>query len=64
VLPAAAAGPAPAVAYVGVFGRYNNFYQPAFIFPKQLGPDYAKYIWDAASHEIGKCQVFVVHSRC
>lgn len=50
----AAAGAAPAVAYVGVFGCYNKFYQPCFVFAKQLGPDYPKYIWDAASHEIGE----------
>lgn len=28
------------VAYVGGFGE--AYYSPAFVFPKQLGPDYAK----------------------
>lgn len=35
------------VAYVGVFGRTDQTYQPAFIFSKNLGPDYAKYLWEA-----------------
>ena len=39
------------VAYVGVFG--NPYYQPAFVFPAQLGSGYPKYVWEAASHEIG-----------
>lgn len=41
------------IAYVGVFGQYNNYYQPAFIFPAQLGNGYAKYVWEAISHEVG-----------
>jgi hypothetical protein len=39
----------PAAA-VGVFGNSNHFYQPAFVFPKQLGNGYAKYVWEAVSH--------------
>lgn len=30
------------VAYVGVFASYNAYYSPAFIFPVNLGNNYAK----------------------
>ena len=43
--------PSGGVAYVGVYG--NTYYQPAFIFPDNLGPRYAKYVWEAVSHELG-----------
>jgi hypothetical protein len=33
------------VAYVGVFGRPDTYYQPAFVFPGNLGPNYPKYVW-------------------
>eukprot|EP00775_Hariotina_reticulata_P009441 gene9441-9606_t len=46
-------GAAGGVAYVGVFGRSDTYYQPAFVFPKNLGPDYPRYIWEAVSHEVG-----------
>ncbi|KAI8464004.1 MAG: hypothetical protein J3K34DRAFT_462145 [Monoraphidium minutum] len=39
------------VAYVGVFGRPE--YMPAFVFPKQLGNGYPKYVAEAISHEVG-----------
>ena len=26
---------------------------PSYVFTQQLGPNYAKYIWEATSHEIG-----------
>jgi hypothetical protein len=35
---------------VGVFGNSNHYYQPAFVFPAQLGSGYAKYVWEAVSH--------------
>jgi hypothetical protein len=38
------------VAYVGSFGLTNT---PAFIFAKNLGPNYAKFLWEAVSHETG-----------
>lgn len=41
--------PAGGVAYVGSFGVGI----PCFIFPLNLGPNYAKYVWEAVSHEIG-----------
>lgn len=30
----------------------NAFYQPSFVFPGRLGPNYAKFIWEATSHEV------------
>ncbi|KAI8466727.1 MAG: hypothetical protein J3K34DRAFT_53546 [Monoraphidium minutum] len=39
------------IAYVGVFGRLE--YMPAFVFPKQLGNGYTKYVAEAISHEVG-----------
>jgi hypothetical protein len=39
--------PAGGVAYVGRFLTPNL---PAFVFPQQLGPNNAKYIWEAVSH--------------
>ncbi|PSC76442.1 putative Chi [Micractinium conductrix] len=39
------------VAYVNVFGNTN--YEPAFVFPAQLGSGTAKYVWEATSHELG-----------
>jgi hypothetical protein len=42
------------VAYVGVWGYNNNhYYQPAFVFPGNLGNGHAKYVWEAVSHEVG-----------
>jgi hypothetical protein len=46
-------GSAGGVAYVGVFGRTDTYYQPAFVFPVNLGPNHPKYVWEAASHEVG-----------
>jgi hypothetical protein len=43
-------GSAGGVAYVGVFPKtganYGNYYQPAFVFPAQLGNGYPKYVWE------------------
>ncbi|KIY95480.1 hypothetical protein MNEG_12481 [Monoraphidium neglectum] len=39
------------VAYVNTFG--NTYYDPAFVFPAQLGSGYPKYVWEATSHELG-----------
>lgn len=39
----------------GVYGRSDLWYQPAFVFPQNLGPNYAKYIWEAG--EITTCSV-------
>uniref|UniRef100_A0A383V6Z4 Peptidase C-terminal archaeal/bacterial domain-containing protein n=1 Tax=Tetradesmus obliquus TaxID=3088 RepID=A0A383V6Z4_TETOB len=41
------------LSYVGVFGRDNLYYNPVFIFPKMLGPNNPKYMWEAISHEVG-----------
>jgi hypothetical protein len=38
-------GSAGGVAYVGVFGRTDTYYQPAFVFPVNLGPNHPKYVW-------------------
>lgn len=38
------------VAYVGSFGLPNT---PCFIFTQNLGPNYAKFVWEAVSHEVG-----------
>jgi hypothetical protein len=46
-------GSAGGVAYVGVWGRSDHYYQPAFVFPGKLGNGYAKYVWEAVSHEVG-----------
>jgi hypothetical protein len=44
------AASAGGVAYVGVFPtastNYGLYYQPAFIFPAQLGGGYPKYVWE------------------
>lgn len=40
-------------AFVGIFGRSNTYYQPAWIFPAQLGNGWPKYVWEAVSHEVG-----------
>lgn len=38
------------VAYVGVWGYNNNhYYQPAYVFPAQLGNGNAKYVAEAVS---------------
>jgi hypothetical protein len=39
------------VAYVNSFGR--AYYEPAFVFPGDLGNGYPKYVWEATSHELG-----------
>jgi hypothetical protein len=36
------------VAYVNTFG--NSYYEPAYIFPAQLGTGTPKYVWEAISH--------------
>lgn len=42
------------VAYVGVWGEsYYSSYQPALVYADNLGPDFAPYIAEAASHEFG-----------
>jgi hypothetical protein len=41
------------VAYVGAWGYNNHYYQPAFVFPGNLGNGHAKYVWEAVSHEVG-----------
>ncbi|WIA29694.1 hypothetical protein OEZ86_012176 [Tetradesmus obliquus] len=42
------------ISYTNVFGKsYNAQYQPALIFPKNLGPDNPKFVWEATSHEVG-----------
>ncbi|WIA31341.1 hypothetical protein OEZ86_002242 [Tetradesmus obliquus] len=39
---------------VGYINTLSNPYmQPALVFPKNLGPDIPKYVWEATSHEIG-----------
>lgn len=43
-------GNAGGVAYVSSFGTPG---MPCFVFPRNLGPNYAKYVWEAASHELG-----------
>ena len=43
--------PAGGIAYMTSFGIFNT---PAFIFPRNLGPNNAKYIADATSHEAGE----------
>eukprot|EP00775_Hariotina_reticulata_P014760 gene14760-14932_t len=45
------AGGAGGIAYIGAFGKASL--GPAFVFPKNLGPNFAKFIWEAASHEVG-----------
>ncbi len=44
-------GGAGGVAYLGSFDWNSD--TPAFVFSKDLGPDYPKYIWEATSHEVG-----------
>jgi hypothetical protein len=41
-------GGAGGIAYLGIFG--DPRYATAFVFPKNLGPDYPKFIAEAASH--------------
>ena len=42
------------VAFLGTFDQApSDGYQPAWVFPQGLGPDNAKYIADAVSHEVG-----------
>ena len=41
------------VAYLGVFDDIGDYYKPALVFPEKLGPNSAKYIAEAASHEAG-----------
>uniref|UniRef100_A0A383WDE7 Peptidase C-terminal archaeal/bacterial domain-containing protein n=1 Tax=Tetradesmus obliquus TaxID=3088 RepID=A0A383WDE7_TETOB len=43
-------GNAGGVAYVSSFGTPG---MPCFVFPRNLGPNYAKYVWEAVSHELG-----------
>lgn len=38
------------VAYMNAFG--DPFFSPAFVFPKELGNSYPKYVWEAVSHEV------------
>lgn len=38
------------VAYLNVWGSSNHYYQPAYVFPDQLGGGYPKYLWEAVSH--------------
>ncbi|WIA09651.1 hypothetical protein OEZ85_009038 [Tetradesmus obliquus] len=44
-------GGAGGIAYLGIFG--DPRYATAFIFPKNLGPDYPKFMAEAVSHEAG-----------
>jgi PKD repeat protein len=41
------------IAYVGAFDDVGDYYKPALVFPENLGPNGAKYIAEAASHEAG-----------
>jgi hypothetical protein len=41
-------GGAGGIAYLGIFG--DPRYATAFIFPKNLGPDYPKFMAEAVSH--------------
>ncbi|KAF6250327.1 hypothetical protein COO60DRAFT_1706134 [Scenedesmus sp. NREL 46B-D3] len=41
------------VAYVGVFGRSDKYYHPAFVFANELGRGFPKHVWEAVSHEVG-----------
>ncbi len=41
------------VAYLGVFDDIGDYYKPALVFPENLGPNGAKYIAEAVSHEAG-----------
>lgn len=43
-------GLAGGVAYLNGWGKANT---PCFVFARQLGPNYARYLWEEASHEIG-----------
>lgn len=43
-------GAAGGVAFINSFGLANT---PAFVFSKNLGPDFPKYVWEAVSHEAG-----------
>jgi hypothetical protein len=46
------------IAYVGVYGRVDLKYQPAFVFSGNLGPSSrsgSKNIWEAVSHEVSGC---------
>lgn len=45
--------PAGGVSYVGVFGMIDQYYQPALVFPAQLGGGDPKSVWEATSHELG-----------
>jgi len=44
------------IAYVGVYdstGSNHSYYQPALVFPENLGSGWPKYVAEAASHEAG-----------
>jgi hypothetical protein len=41
------------VAYLGVAGMTSKYYQPALVFPAQLGNGAPKFVAEAASHELG-----------
>lgn len=44
------------IAYVGVYdstGANHSYYQPALVFPENLGSGWPKYVAEAASHEAG-----------
>lgn len=42
------------VAYVGVYGQSNYaFYQPAFVYANNLGPDVEQFMAEAGAHEMG-----------
>ena len=41
------------VAYVGVFSRSNDFYQPGWVFPSRLSGGASKSCGEAGSHEVG-----------
>lgn len=43
-------GVAGGIAFVNSFGRPDL---PCFIFPRSLGPNNPKFIWEAVSHELG-----------
>jgi hypothetical protein len=49
------------VAYLGSYA--NERLQPVFVFPNNLGPNYAKYVWEAVSHEIGHALVSTQNIR-
>jgi PKD repeat protein len=46
-------GPYGGIAYVGAFNDTSDYYKPALVFPENLGPNLARYVAEACSHEAG-----------